>query len=83
MRFGRARLGAVEHLLWSRDSRLVSRISQLLPNARIIELANSGWCVLGDAIELTQEAVLPLAHTAAYGLAEVDPMMPASTPNFR
>ena len=78
MRFGRARLGAVEHLLWSRDSRLVSRISQLLPNARIIELANSGWCVLGDAIELTQEAVLPLAHTAAYGLAEVDPMMPAS-----
>jgi EAL domain-containing protein (putative c-di-GMP-specific phosphodiesterase class I) len=78
VRFGRARLGAVEHLLWSRDSRLVSRISQLLPNARIIELANSGWCVLGDAIELTQEAVLPLAHTAAYGLAEVDPMMPAS-----
>ena len=78
MRFGRARLGAVEHLLWSRDSRLVSRISQLLPNARIIELANSGWCVLGDAIELTQEVVLPLAHTAAYGLAEVDPMMPAS-----
>jgi EAL domain-containing protein (putative c-di-GMP-specific phosphodiesterase class I) len=78
VRFGRARLGAVEHLLWSRDSRLVSRISQLLPNARIIELANSGWCVLGDAIELTQEVVLPLAHTAAYGLAEVDPMMPAS-----
>ena len=78
MRFGRARLGAVEHLLWSRDSRLVSRISQSLPNARIIELADSGWCILGDADELTQENVLPLAQAAAYGLVDVDPLLPAS-----
>jgi len=78
VRFGRARLGAVEHLLWSRDSRLVSRIAQSLPNARIIELADSGWCVLGDSTELTHDAVRPLAQAAAYGLVGVDPLLPAS-----
>jgi EAL domain-containing protein (putative c-di-GMP-specific phosphodiesterase class I) len=78
VRFGRARLGAVERLLWSRDSRLVSRIAQNLPQARIIELADSGWCVLGDADDLSEALVLPLAQTAAYGLADVDPSLPVA-----
>ena len=76
MRFGRARLGAVEHLLWSRDSRLISRIAQNLPNARIVELADSGWCVFADAGELTEAVLTPLAQTSAYGLADVDPSLP-------
>jgi EAL domain-containing protein (putative c-di-GMP-specific phosphodiesterase class I) len=76
VRFGRARLGAVERLLWSRDSRLVSRIAQNLPQARIIELADSGWCVLGDAGELSEALILPLAQTSSYGLADVDPSLP-------
>jgi EAL domain-containing protein (putative c-di-GMP-specific phosphodiesterase class I) len=76
VRFVHARQGAVERLLWSRDSRLVSRIAQKLPCARIIELADSGWCVLADAGELTEVVVLQLAQTSAYGLAEVDPSLP-------
>ncbi|HEX7492284.1 MAG TPA: EAL domain-containing protein [Candidatus Limnocylindrales bacterium] len=78
MRFGRARQGAVERLLWSRDSRLVSRIAQNLPQARIIELADSGWCVLGDAGDLTEALILPLAQTSTYGLADVDPSLPVA-----
>lgn len=78
MRFGRARQAAVERLLWSRDSRLVSRIAQNLPQARIIELGDSGWCVLGDADDLTEALVLPLAQTATYGLADVDPSLPVA-----
>ena len=72
MRFGHARQGAIERLLWSRDSRLVSRIAQKLPQARIIELADSGWCVIADAQELTETVVLALAQSSAYGLVEVD-----------
>ena len=78
MRFSRARQGAVERLLWSRDSRLIARISERLPEARVIELADSGWCVLGDAIELTEALILPLAQTCAYGLADVDPSLPVA-----
>ncbi len=78
MRFGRARQGAVERILWSRDSRLVTRIAQNLPQARIMELADSGWCVLADASDLTEAFMLPLAHTAAYGLADVDPSQPVA-----
>ena len=78
MRFSRARLGAVERLLWSRDGRLISSIAQSLPRARIIELADSGWCVLAGASELTEAVVLPLAQASAYGLADVDPALPAN-----
>ncbi len=78
MRFVHARQGGVERLLWSRDSRLVSRIAQKLPQARIIELADSGWCVLARAGELTEKVVLQLAQTSAYGLAEVDSSLPAA-----
>ena len=75
MRFGRARQGAVERILWSRDSRLISRVAQNLPHSRIIELADSGWCVLSSVTELTEAVVLPLAQTSAYGLADVDPAL--------
>ena len=78
MRFGRARQGAVERILWSRDSRLISRIAQNLPRARILELGDSGWCVLANVAELTEAVVLPLAQTSAYGLADVDPALPSS-----
>jgi hypothetical protein len=43
-----------------------------LPQARIIELADSGWCVIADAQALTESAVLALAQSSAYGLVEVD-----------
>ena len=78
MRFSRARQGAVERLLWSRDSRLVTRIAQGLPEARIIELADSGWCVLGNACDLTEAFLRPLAQTSAYGVADVDPSLPVA-----
>ena len=78
MLFGRARQGAVERLLWSCDSRLVTRIEQTLAHARIIELADSGWCVLGDASELTEAFIKPLAQASPYGLTDVDPSLPAA-----
>jgi EAL domain-containing protein (putative c-di-GMP-specific phosphodiesterase class I) len=78
VRFVHARQGAGERLLWSRDSRLVSRIAQKLPQVRIIELADSGWCVLGDAQELTEQVAFQLAQSSAYGLAEVDASLPAA-----
>lgn len=76
MRFSRARLGAVERILWSRDSRLISALSQSVPNARIVELAGSGWCVIAAAGELTDAVVLALADSSAYGLSDVDPSLP-------
>ncbi len=82
MRFVHARQGAIERLLWSRDSRLVSRVAQKLPHARIIELAESGWCVLADARELTEPIVLQLAQTSAYGMAEVDRSLPSAERYF-
>ena len=78
MRFSRARLGAVERILWSRDNRLISLIAASLPHARVIELAESGWCIVAGAADLTEAVVLPLAHTSAYGLADVDPALPAA-----
>jgi EAL domain-containing protein (putative c-di-GMP-specific phosphodiesterase class I) len=78
VRFGRARLGVVERLLWSRDSRLVSRIAQELPQARIIELADSGWCIIGRAAELTETFLGSLTDTSLFGLADVDPSLPVA-----
>jgi EAL domain-containing protein (putative c-di-GMP-specific phosphodiesterase class I) len=78
VRFGRARPGVIERLLWSRDSRLVSRIAQELPQARIIELADSGWCVIGRATELTETLLGALAQTSPFGLADVDPSLPVA-----
>jgi EAL domain-containing protein (putative c-di-GMP-specific phosphodiesterase class I) len=43
-----------------------------------MELADSGWCVLAAATDLTEAVVLPLAQASAYGLADVDPALPAS-----
>jgi EAL domain-containing protein (putative c-di-GMP-specific phosphodiesterase class I) len=71
-------LGAVERILWSRDSRLISRLSKSVPHARVIELADSGWCVIAAATELTEAVLQPLAQIAAYGLSDVDPSLPPS-----
>jgi EAL domain-containing protein (putative c-di-GMP-specific phosphodiesterase class I) len=68
----------VERLLWSRDSRLVARIAQELPQARIIELADSGWCVIGRAAEFTDAFLASLTQTAPFGLADVDPTLPVA-----
>jgi EAL domain-containing protein (putative c-di-GMP-specific phosphodiesterase class I) len=68
----------VERLLWSRDSRLVSRIAQELPQARIIELADSGWCVIGRAAELTETFLGSLNQPSPFGLADVDPSLPVA-----
>lgn len=78
MRFGRTRQGAVERLLWSRDSRLVARIAHNLPQARVIELADSGWCVLALSNELTESLMTAIAQAAQYGLADVDATLPTS-----
>ena len=76
MRFTRARQGGVERLLWSRDSRLVTRLTEHLPEARVIELAGSGWCVIASAEELTEDLVARVANGTACGMAEVDPSQP-------
>jgi EAL domain-containing protein (putative c-di-GMP-specific phosphodiesterase class I) len=78
MRFVRAGRGAAERLLWTRDSRLVTRLAQHLPCARIVELADSGWCVTADAAALTDEIVAKFAHDASFGLADVDASQPPS-----
>ena len=78
MRFRKARPGAVERLLWSRDSRLVSRMAQNVPAARIIELADSGWCVLGSAGDLSDSVVARIAGDSPYGVVDLDPELPAS-----
>ena len=76
MRFVRTRQGAVERLLWTRDSRLVSQLTQHLPTARVIELADSGWCVIAAAQDLTEDLVARLAKDVACGLVDVDPAEP-------
>jgi EAL domain-containing protein (putative c-di-GMP-specific phosphodiesterase class I) len=77
VRFVRARQGAVEHLLWSRDSRFVTRITQNVAQAHVVELADSGWCVFASSTELSEELVERLAQDACYGLTEIDPSAPA------
>jgi EAL domain-containing protein (putative c-di-GMP-specific phosphodiesterase class I) len=78
VRFIRGRQGAVERVLWSRDSRLISRIAQNLPEIRIIELADSGWCVIAPSTDLTEGLVTRLAQSAPYGMADVDHEQPSS-----
>lgn len=77
MRFLRSHQDASERLLWSRDSRLASRLAQAMPDARILELADSGWCVMAPASQLADAAVARLAGSAPYGLADVDAALPS------
>ena len=77
MRFVRRWRGGEERLLWSRDGTLVMRLARHLPKARIVELDDSGWCVLGGE-ELSDELVAALAPAAIFGIAEVDPLEPPS-----
>jgi EAL domain-containing protein (putative c-di-GMP-specific phosphodiesterase class I) len=74
----KARPGVVERLLWSRDSRLVSRMAHSVPGARVIELADSGWCVMGSAEELSDAVVARIAGESPYGVADVNPELPPS-----
>ena len=76
MRFVRTRQGAVERLLWTRDSKLVGQLTEHLSDARKIELADSGWCVIAAAQHLTDDLAGGLAHEASYGLVDVDPSEP-------
>jgi EAL domain-containing protein (putative c-di-GMP-specific phosphodiesterase class I) len=69
---------AQERLLWTRDGRLVGQLAQHLPHARVIELADSGWCFIAGATELTEDLVQRLSGEAAWGLAEVDPAQPVA-----
>jgi EAL domain-containing protein (putative c-di-GMP-specific phosphodiesterase class I) len=78
VRFVRIRQGAAERLLWTRDSRVANRISQHLPTARILELADSGWCLIAPASELTAEFVAGISKDATFGLADCDPTLPPS-----
>jgi EAL domain-containing protein (putative c-di-GMP-specific phosphodiesterase class I) len=78
VRFIPARQGAAERILWSRDSRLISRIAQNLPEARILELADSGWCVIAPSTTLSETLVSRLAQSAPYGMADVDNLQPSS-----
>jgi len=73
VRFVRTRQGAVERLLWTRDSKLVAQIKAHLPHAQIVELADSGWCVLAPADDLSEDLVTQLSESASYGVADVDP----------
>jgi EAL domain-containing protein (putative c-di-GMP-specific phosphodiesterase class I) len=78
VRFGHARHAAVERLLWSRDSRLVSRIAQSVPHARIIPMADSGWCVIASAVDLSEALVARLSQTTVHGMSDVDPSLPSA-----
>jgi len=78
VQFIRPRQGAAERILWSRDSRLVSRVAQNVPEARIIELADSGWCVIASSTDLTETLVGRLAQSASFGMADVDQLQPSS-----
>jgi len=78
VRFVRPGRGTPERLLWSRDSLLVTRLAQHLPRARIVELADSGWCVTASAADLSDELAASLAPASSFGLAEVDPAEPAA-----
>jgi EAL domain-containing protein (putative c-di-GMP-specific phosphodiesterase class I) len=78
VQFIRPRPGSAERILWSRDSRLISRVAQNVPEARIIELADSGWCVIASSADLTEGLVGRLAQSAAFGMADVDHQQPSS-----
>jgi EAL domain-containing protein (putative c-di-GMP-specific phosphodiesterase class I) len=78
VRFVRTRQGAVERLLWSRDSRFVTQLRKQLPHAQIVEVADSGWCVLAPAGDLTEDLVSRLAEASSYGVADVDQSQPSS-----
>ncbi|HEX8939847.1 MAG TPA: EAL domain-containing protein [Candidatus Limnocylindrales bacterium] len=67
-----------ERLLWSRDSRFVRQLASALPGARMLELADSGWCVIAPATTLTEDVALNLAQDVNYGLVEVDASRPES-----
>jgi EAL domain-containing protein (putative c-di-GMP-specific phosphodiesterase class I) len=51
-------------------------LKQQLLQARAIELADSGWCVIAPAQDLTQDLATRLAQGMAFGIADVDPSEP-------
>jgi EAL domain-containing protein (putative c-di-GMP-specific phosphodiesterase class I) len=53
-------------------------VTQQLPDARVIELADSGWCVIAAAAEMTEDFVSRVSKDSSCGLADVDPSQPAT-----
>ncbi|MGZ6341310.1 MAG: EAL domain-containing protein [Candidatus Limnocylindrales bacterium] len=78
MRLFATRRRPEERLLWSRDSRFVRKLTNTVPGARMLELAESGWCVIASAVDLTENVALELAGDVNYGLAAVDVARPES-----
>jgi EAL domain-containing protein (putative c-di-GMP-specific phosphodiesterase class I) len=77
VRFIRAGQGATERLLWSRDSRFISRLAQNLPSATITELADSGWSVVDTIDNLSDSLIARLGQDTCYGVADIDPGLSA------
>jgi EAL domain-containing protein (putative c-di-GMP-specific phosphodiesterase class I) len=53
-------------------------MAQNVPAARIIELADSGWCVLGSAGDLSDSVVARIAGDSPYGVVDLNPDLPVS-----
>jgi EAL domain-containing protein (putative c-di-GMP-specific phosphodiesterase class I) len=72
-----SRRGRPERVLWTRDSRLVARISLRVAGCRVMEL-DSGICLIGPASGLSDEAMAGLANAGeSFGIADVDRRRPA------
>ena len=68
-----------ERLLWSRDSRFVRRLAQTAARSRVLELADSGWCLIAPASTLTEagaSAASAELGNVSYGLVPVDSALP-------
>jgi EAL domain-containing protein (putative c-di-GMP-specific phosphodiesterase class I) len=50
----------------------VSQLTEHLPGARVIEMADSGWCVIAAARDLTEELAASLAKGIPCGLVDVE-----------
>ena len=56
----------------------MAQLTRRVPDAQVIELADSGWCVITAAEELTEDIAIRLANDGAFGLADLDPALPPS-----
>ena len=67
-----------ERLLWSRDTRFVHRLAEVVPDSRTLEL-DSGAVLIAASAHLTEvvaHRVAVDAHDAQFGLATVDAHLP-------
>jgi EAL domain-containing protein (putative c-di-GMP-specific phosphodiesterase class I) len=56
----------------------VSRIAQNVPHARIIPMADSGWCVIASSADLTEMLVARLSQSAVHGMCDIDSSLPTA-----